>query len=625
MALLSKILVREEMPGSAAALALRVSLVLALGTAASLSPSMPALGHEYEYVKVMDASDLADDADGVGAAAEEPSRPSATKEDGASANEGTHPKDGDASPEEPQGEAVPPEATPLGDQGDGPQDDDAALDGTSVLQALSLEDDGEGISLMAGGTVSVNSQASFANALASLDGQGTISISSNFTVSSPVSIPAGANITIKLNGHTLTGTASSVLDVGSGATLTVTGPGTMRNTDGNGHVFSASSHVGSLSLNGSAKFLACGNVFNDIAWFTSTFIAPGCAFSGTQGLLAFKDNYQEGQEIVYSNGEYVLRYWPDPDAEVWYARALFVYFPTEADYESYVHQFGTADISMPTIKHTVTFKMSDPDRVVSRDEILQGHCFDSKIGVEGDSAPTNEQMQALAPKDTTFKGWLDSKGKLYTIDQIRALPVMDDLVYTAKFEKNPVGPVDPKPVDPQPSDPDVPVEPKPVSPDVPVGPGQELVDTPDIGAENAIRGSGAGNSRTPQNPFTPWNPPGLAVAAGFTVPTSGPGVVMADESQLTPSAAGSGNGDDDSEDVVSPFSTPVPEEKILPFTGEDVASTLGLAGGTVLAALLVSRVQMFLRANEAAEAATTRRSRTRSSRAMKGGSAAHSV
>ena len=129
-----------------------------------------------------------------------------------------------------------------------------------------------------------------------------------------------------------------------------------------------------------------------------------------------------------------------------------------------------------------------------------------------------------------------------------------------------------------------------------------------MGAVGAAPGS-RGPSE-PHAPETPWNPPGLALAAGFTVPAAGPGVVVRELMSApsgTPAAgAGAGGSGPDGDGALgtgSLFDSQGPAGVELPLSAPEVALLAGLGGATALAALLASRRAAFLAANAAAAAA----------------------
>ena len=130
-----------------------------------------------------------------------------------------------------------------------------------------------------------------------------------------------------------------------------------------------------------------------------------------------------------------------------------------------------------------------------------------------------------------------------------------------------------------------------------------------MGAVSAQPGS-RGPSE-PHAPETPWNPPGLALAAGFTVPAAGPGVVVRELMSApsgTPAAgAGAGGAGPDGDGARGPgegslFDSQGPAGVELPLSASEVALLAGLGGATALAALLASRRAAFLAANAASAA-----------------------
>lgn len=200
-------------------------------------------------------------------------------------------------------------------------------------------------------------------------------------------------------------------------------------------------------------------------------------------------------------------------------------------------------------------------------------------------------------KDWKFLGWFDKSGKIFNANAA----VQADQVYTARYEyvgpTTPVGPVDPNPIDPVTPDP---IDPDPIVPD----PG-DIVKPDPVVSDNGVLPIEADGPNIP-SPETPWNPPGLALAAGFVVPESGAGVVVLDElgQPVLPAAeAGAGDGDGDGlEDGASVFD--IREEGGVALDGGGLLSVMALAGGTVAGALLATRAaSLFVGAGGAAGAA----------------------
>lgn len=244
--------------------------------------------------------------------------------------------------------------------------------------------------------------------------------------------------------------------------------------------------------------------------------------------------------------------------------------------------------------------------------------------------------------DASIKQWLDANGYalLTANDQMyhgvpkaeaerQSVGVLNGIYYTDQVYYDSIKP-DPGPVDPDPGpvDPDPgPVDPDP-GPVIPVGP----VD-PNPGPANDGSGSadkvgsgftGNGNAneattpigsrglRVPSSPFTPWNPPGLAASAGFTVPAVGPGVEVLEDLEKTPTAgAGGGRGNGESIGSVSLFDV----DEMDTFAPTGVARVLALVGGVALTALLASRIASFSAANAEAASSLKRRKRKKAASA----------
>lgn len=197
--------------------------------------------------------------------------------------------------------------------------------------------------------------------------------------------------------------------------------------------------------------------------------------------------------------------------------------------------------------------------------------------------PSNTQVAVSGYK---FLGWYDAAGNKLNANA----PVQAGQVYTARYERveTPVGPVDPTP------GPVNPVDPTPV---VPVNP------TPQPGGNTGtVTPIGQSVGTNPRNPFTPWNPPGLAVAAGFTVPAAGPGVDVFEELP-EPVVTGAGAGGDDPYDEdslpaeVSLFDAEEMSNSALPFSSVELVTTAALAGGVAAAALIASKASAFFAVN----------------------------
>lgn len=267
-------------------------------------------------------------------------------------------------------------------------------------------------------------------------------------------------------------------------------------------------------------------------------------------------------------------------------------------------------------------------------------------GTELRNAPLFALIDAPVRDGYEFRWVRSSTGDKLTPDEVLALPIAAGGAYSfvGTYVADAVdpgpGPDEPGPVDPDPGPVD-PVDPPGPGPDEPpVGP---VDPTPGggNGAGGAGGGAGAGSgagaeaggagasggaamgavsaqpgSRGPSEPHapeTPWNPPGLALAAGFTVPAAGPGVVVR-ELMSAPSgtpAAGAGAGGagpdgDSAPGAGSLFDSQGPAGVELPLSAPEVALLAGLGGATALAALLASRRAAFLAANAAAASAAAK-------------------
>ena len=232
-------------------------------------------------------------------------------------------------------------------------------------------------------------------------------------------------------------------------------------------------------------------------------------------------------------------------------------------------------------------------------------------GTELRNAPLFALMDAPARDGFTFEWVLESTGAGYLPDEVLAMPIVAGKTYSfvGCYVADAVDP-GPGPVDPDPG----PVDPGPVDP----GPVNPPDPGPDGGEGSGGTGGGAGlpGGPSPANPFMPWNPPGLAAAAGFTVPASGPGVV-ARPLEAVAAGAGAGDGGDAgdalaeaaAEALVAARGTEGEGEvrsargagaPAAPFPASGLATVAALAAGVALMALLASRAAAFLSANAAA-------------------------
>lgn len=254
-------------------------------------------------------------------------------------------------------------------------------------------------------------------------------------------------------------------------------------------------------------------------------------------------------------------------------------------------------------------------------------------GTELRNVPAFALISAPAKDGCTFRWVRSSTGEKLTPDEVLAMPIAAGGAYSfvgtyVADEVTPPdpgpGPDEPDPVDPGPDEPPVgPVDPTPGGGNGAGGAGGG------VGA-GAGAGSGAGASGgaamgavsaqpgsrgplEPHAPDTPWNPPGLALAAGFTVPAAGPGVVVRELMSApsgTPAAgAGAGGAGPDGDGAPGPgagslFDSQGPAGVELPLSAPEVALLAGLGGATALAALLASRRAAFLAANAAAASAS---------------------
>lgn len=254
-------------------------------------------------------------------------------------------------------------------------------------------------------------------------------------------------------------------------------------------------------------------------------------------------------------------------------------------------------------------------------------------GTELRNAPLFALMEAPAKDGCKFKWVRSSTGEKMTPDEVLALPIAAGGTYSfvGTYVADEVTPPDPGPGpdEPDPVDPPDPGpgtdDPGPVGPDDPApgggsGAGGSAGSAGGAGAEAGGAGASGGGaygavsaapgSRGPLEPHapeTPWNPPGLALAAGFTVPSAGPGVVVRELMSApsgTPAAgAGAGPGGSGANAGRPLFGAQGPAGVDLPLSAPEVALLAGLGTATALAALLASRRAAFLAANAAAASA----------------------
>lgn len=274
----------------------------------------------------------------------------------------------------------------------------------------------------------VTDASSLEAALSAIGSSGTISLGANITVSHALNIPAGANVAFALGGHTLTG-SGTLFSPGSGAFVAISGPGTVSCPGGS--VFDGHASLGGLSITGGVFLSASGGlVFGGGSYnYPNTSISSGCSFTDTS-MYSF---VQGDQVVTFSNGRFYLQSWADPDSECWYAMALVAYCLTEADFNAYMKQFpGTDIVSYPSVEYDVTFR-SASGSTIKKSHVFRGHCVGSTACGDAGAAPTEDQVQATVPAGHVFEGWEDAQGKLHSTNEILAMPVTADTVYTARY------------------------------------------------------------------------------------------------------------------------------------------------------------------------------------------------
>lgn len=261
-----------------------------------------------------------------------------------------------------------------------------------------------------------------------------------------------------------------------------------------------------------------------------------------------------------------------------------------------------------TVTKNITFEARYTEVGTAQVEFVWGKGIAESGSAEGASRWSStltkgHKLTATLPNATIddgktwkFLGWYDKGGKAFNANTA----VTANQVYTARYEyigpTVPVGPVDPNPINPDPIDPD-PVDPKPIVPD----PSEAIKPGPVVSEGDNAGVIPIGSSSRPRipAPATPWNPPGLALAAGFTIPENGPGVIVLDESgEPVVLEADEGNIDKDlAASAASAFDAVQPTSSGLPFSMAEAAVAIAATGGVALAALVVTRTTMFMAAN----------------------------
>ena len=301
-------------------------------------------------------------------------------------------------------------------------------------------------------------------------------------------------------------------------------------------------------------------------------------------------------------------YWVRSSTGAKYTADQVLSMPITEDY-SFVGRYEANPVSKPDpVMCDVTFHWGSAyvgdDGADSKDAKLLKRSVEQGKTLAG-LAPTDAEAAVSGYK---FLGWYDAAGNKLNASS----PVQANTVYTARYERvsGPVvGPTDPG-TDPDPVDPGVdpgtsitgpgtnPANPNPAPPQTNI----TGSDSSAGGSGGSVGGGSASGSglRTPSMPVrsSGWLPADLAMAAGFTVPESGPGVVVLDAfGEPVVAGAGDGAGDGVSEDDIPLFDAEDMDSSALPFSGADVVRTIALLGGVALAALIAVRVGSFMAAN----------------------------
>lgn len=214
---------------------------------------------------------------------------------------------------------------------------------------------------------------------------------------------------------------------------------------------------------------------------------------------------------------------------------------------------------------------------------------------------------APAKNGYTFSWVRSSTGAKYTQSEVLNLPIAASAQaysFVGKYEANPVtppGPTDPDPAGPTDPDPIGP-NPQPSEPGVSANPANPTINPVTIvKVPNVVTPVLPAKPRLPKIPLASNGPlpADLAMAAGFTVPESGPGVVVLDElgQPVLPAAE---NGDGDGDRIASPFDATYSVNRGFGFYAKAVGTTFAIAGGLTLAVFIGTRVTSFMAANASA-------------------------
>lgn len=484
------------------------------------------------------------------------------------------------------------------------------------------------------GSISCSTLVGFANCAQVTLAGGSVSMSSTMRVTSDVwvdikgscsvrssasdcafRIAGGGSVTTLANAHvTYTGGGTmfrllkgGVLELGSGASC-----GVVLNAS-NGSIVTFDNSSVNASYNGAT--IVCGK---DHPVFASGSAGAGATVKFVSGTLpddSIKSFLSAGSFCVYEPNKGFVVCGQSFVNDNCIGMADDVYYYTE---DSFANASGT---KVRFLLVDFSFNAADFAGTAQAGKTAHIHV---PPGTELRNAPLFALMDAPARDGFTFEWVLESTGAGYLPDEVLAMPIVAGKTYSfvgcyvADAVDPGPGPVDPDPgpVDPGPGpvDPVDPVDPGPVDP----GPVNPPDPGPDGGEGSGGTGGGAGlpGGPSPANPFMPWNPPGLAAAAGFTVPASGPGVV-ARPLEAVAAGAGAGDGGDAGDALAEAAAEALVAARgaegegevrsargagapAAPFPASGLATVAALAAGVALMALLASRAAAFLSANAAA-------------------------
>lgn len=353
-----------------------------------------------------------------------------------------------------------------------------------------------------------------------------------------------------------------------------------------------------VSIGSGASLTAGGNVLSaGSSGGAGTIVTSGPSVAMSDGTIA--SYVASGTIVEFSGGAFTTATAVNPQSRGWYGSIDDIWCPTQADFDGLLAKIPNGSESC--VHHTVSF-VQDDGSPIGDVIVRKGHCVGDSVTPGAPAAPAVEGKR--------FSGWKDASGAELSASALAKLPVNADASYVACYVDD-IGPG---------------------TGDVGAGEGEDAgsddglpgnEDGETLGGSNGT-GSDSGLPRVPHvpPPATPWNPPGLALAAGFTVPAAGPGVVLLDEIG-EPLASGAGAGSGDGEDALEAAmaamrgaSSGAFDRAGDPMDGAAVARMAALALGAAAAVALLARVVGAFSAGSGAAGIFRSASRTRRRKAL---------